>query len=59
MGLQKGRKLTDNPKIVKLGLRLTPDEAKRIQDCADALQTSRTGAILKGIELVEKQIKKN
>lgn len=57
MGLKKGTKLTDNPKTVKLGLRLTPNEAERIQECADKLQTSRTGAIMKGIELVEKQFK--
>ncbi len=58
MGLKKGTKLTDNPKTVKLGLRLTQGEAKRIQDCADALQTTRTNVIMQGIELVEKRIKK-
>lgn len=57
MGLKKGTKLTDNPKTVKLGLRLTPDESKRIQDCADALQTTRTDAIMQGIGLIEDKIK--
>lgn len=58
MGLKKGTKLTDNPKDTKLTLRLTQGEAKRIQDCADALQTTRTNVIMQGIELVEERIKK-
>ena len=35
----------------------TEQEAKDIQECADALGVSRTDAILKGIELIKTEIK--
>ena len=53
-----GRPPKDNPRCVSLNIRLTKDEAHRIQLCADALETSRTDAILKGIALLEKRLKK-
>ena len=43
--LKKGQKLTDNPKNIKIGLRLTKEEANNIQYCADRLGTNRTAAI--------------
>ena len=59
MGIKKGTKLVKNPKMARLGLRLAEEEAERIQRCANFLGTTRTGAILHGIELVEKEIKRN
>ena len=47
-----GRPKSDNPKNVSLNIRLTQDEANKLQQCADDLQTSRTNVILKGIDLV-------
>ena len=45
--LKKGQKLTDNPKNVRLDLRLTKAEAEDLQYCADKLKTSRTDVISK------------
>lgn len=57
MSPKMGRPPKANPRKVNLGLRLTEAEAKDIQDCADALHTSRTDAIMKGIELLKAEIK--
>ena len=40
-----------------MNIRLTEQEAKDIQECADILGVSRTDAILKGIELIKAEIK--
>ena len=53
-----GRPPIDNPRNVNLNLRLTKDEALRIKDCAEKLNLTRTDTIIKGIGLVEKEIKK-
>jgi hypothetical protein len=47
---------TNNPKLVRLGLRLTPEQSETLQECADELETTRTGVIVKGIELVKSEI---
>ncbi len=54
-----GRPLkSDKPKNVSLHLRITESEAKRIQQCSNALKLSRTETIMRGIETLEKEIKK-
>lgn len=53
-----GRPPKENPRNINLNIRLTKEESKRIQDCADLLNITRTDAIMKGIELVEKEINK-
>jgi uncharacterized protein (DUF1778 family) len=53
-----GRPPKENPRKVSLNIRLTETEAKDIQECAAALGTSRTDAIMKGIELLKAEIKK-
>ena len=42
----------------KLNIRLTKEEKERIDKCAEALEISRTDAIMKGIGLVENEIGK-
>ena len=42
----------------KLNIRLTKEEKERIDKCAEKLGISRTDTIMKGIGLVEKEIKK-
>lgn len=54
--IRTGRPKSDNPKNVRLEIRLTKSDADRLQNCADKLHTSRTEVILKGIGLVEKEI---
>lgn len=57
MSPRTGRPPKDNPRNVNLGIRLTKDEADRIQKCADKLNLTRTDTIMKGIDLVEKEIR--
>ena len=57
MSPRTGRPPKDNPRKINLNIRLTEQEAKDIQKCADDLGISRTDAIMKGIELVKAEIK--
>lgn len=42
---------------VNLNIRLTEEEAQRIEDCAAALEQTRTDAIMAGITLLEKSLR--
>lgn len=53
-----GRPPKENPRNINLNIRLTAEESKRIQACADELMITRTDTIMKGIELVEKELNK-
>ena len=57
MSPRTGRPPKENPRKVNLNIRLTEQESKDIQECADILGVSRTDAILKGIELIKAEIK--
>lgn len=56
MSPRTGRPPKDNPRNVNLNIRITKDEANKIQKCADRLNMTRTDAIMKGIDMVEKEI---
>ena len=56
--LKKGQKLTDNPKNVRLDLRLTKKEAEDLQYCAEKLNTSRTDVINRGVKKIKEEIEK-
>ena len=56
MSTKKGRPTKENPRNVNLNIRITNDEAKRIQNCADKLNMTRTNILMKGIDLVEKEL---
>ena len=45
-------------RTVKLNIRLTPEEAQRIDECARLLDKPRTDAIMTGIDLLEKCLQK-
>lgn len=49
--------IEDEPKDIKLNLRLTKSQAQRIQQCADIMNCSRVNVIMRGIELIEKELK--
>lgn len=49
---------TANKKTERLEIRLTPDEAKILQECSDRLQTSKTEVINKGVQLVKAELDK-
>lgn len=56
MPLKKGQKLTDNPKDVRFGVRLTQEEAEDLQYCAEKLGISRTEVINRGVQLLKAEI---
>lgn len=56
--IKKGTKLTENPKNVRLEIRLTQDESKELEECAKKLHTTKTSVINKGIQLVKKELEK-
>lgn len=56
MAPRTGRPPKDNPRNVNLNIRVTKEEAKLIQDCADALGTTRTEVIVKGVKLVKAEL---
>lgn len=53
-----GQKLTDNPRNVRLEIRLTKSESENLIDCAEKMKATKTDVILKGIELVRKELEK-
>ncbi len=56
--LQKGIKLTDNPRNVRLEIRLTQSENKLLENCANKMNTTKTKVLLHGIELVSEELGK-
>lgn len=57
MGFPKGTKLTDNPKDKRIGIRLTEGQQKKLNECSEKLNISRTEVIIKGIDKVHEEIK--
>lgn len=57
MSPRTGRPPKENPRNVNLNIRITKEESKRIQDCADKLCMTRTDTLMKGIGMVEEEIK--
>lgn len=56
--LRKGQKLTDNPRNVRLEIRLTQSENELLTKCAEILKTTKTDIIIKGINLVAAEMPK-
>ncbi len=42
----------------KITIRISDDEAKKIQFCADKMNSSRTDAIMSGIDLLMERLKR-
>ncbi len=49
---------TSNKKTERLEIRLTPEEAHDLQECADRLAISKTEVINKGVQLVKAELDK-
>ena len=58
MSPKTGQKITDNPKNVRLEIRLTKGQNDLLNECAEKLNTTKTEVINKGIELVKKELDK-
>lgn len=56
--ISKGTKLTDDPRNVRLEIRLTQSENELLEECAEKLNTTKTKVVTKGIEMVSKETKK-
>ena len=56
MAPSRGRPPIENPKNVRLEIRLTKEQAETLADCAERLRTTRTDVILKGIAMVRAEL---
>ena len=56
--IKKGTKLTNNPKNVRLEIRLTQEESKILTECAERLGTTKTEIINRGVQLVKEELDK-
>lgn len=46
------------PRTGKITIRISEEESKMIQNCADKMNATRTDAIIAGIELLQKELDK-
>lgn len=53
-----GRPKADNPKNIRLEIRLTQEQNKLLEECAEKLNTTKTEVINKGIVLVKEELDK-
>lgn len=58
MSPRTGRPPLENPKSVKMNIRISEETAKDLQECAEALQISRVNVIEQGIQLVKANLQK-
>ena len=58
MAPSRGRPPIENPKNVRLEIRLTKEQAETLADCAERLKITRTDVILKGIAMVKAELDK-
>lgn len=58
MPLKKGQKLTDDPRNVRLEIRLTKDEREMIDDTAQKMQTTKTALIVEGVKRIRDGMEK-
>lgn len=58
MSPRMGQKLTDNPRNVRLEIRLTQSESKTLEECADKMGTTKTEVIKEGVRLVKEKLDK-
>lgn len=58
MAPRMGRPPKEVTKNVSLGLRISKETSDKLQECADTLGISRTEVIERGIDLVDKGLKK-
>lgn len=58
MSPSKGRPPIDNPKNVRLEIRLTKEQAETLAECAERLQITRTDVINKGVDMVKAELDK-
>jgi len=55
---KRGQKLTDNPKNIRLEIRLTKSQNELLEECSERLNATKTDVINKGIQLVKDELDK-
>jgi len=58
MSPSRGRPPIDNPKSVRLEIRLTKKQAETLAECAERLQITRTDVINIGITMLKAELDK-
>lgn len=56
METKKGRP-TDNPKTIQTRIRMTKEQAEKLNECSKKLQISKTDVVVKGIEMIYDNLK--
>ncbi len=51
-----GRPKSENPKNVRLEIRLTKTESQLLEECSRELETTKTDVIVKGIEIIHQRL---
>ncbi len=58
MSPRTGRPKAENPKSVKMNIRISTQTAQDLQECAEVLNIPRVAVIEKGIQLVKAELSK-
>ncbi len=58
MPIKKGTKLTDNPKNIRLEIRMTQEQSNMLIECAERLKISKTDVLMRGVQLVKDELEK-
>ena len=58
MSASKGRPPIENPKSIRLEIRMTVQEAAVLNECAERLSLTRTDVINKGVAMVKAELDK-
>ncbi|WP_303155483.1 hypothetical protein [Phascolarctobacterium faecium] len=53
-----GRPISENPKNIQMRIRLTEKENIMLNECADALNTTKSNVLITGLQKVYTEIKK-
>lgn len=53
-----GRPKIENPKNIRLEIRLTKQENQLLEECAERMNTTKTEVINKGVKLVKDELDK-
>ena len=53
-----GRPKSDNPRNIRLEITLNKDENEKLKRMSETLKLSKTSTIVKGLELLEKELDK-
>lgn len=53
-----GRPKSDNPRNIRLEITLNKDENEKLKRMSEILKLSKTSTIVKGLELLEKELDK-